>query len=312
MRKIWIVRYEAFLDSHEERFNSFEEAKLFARETIVKHHKMSEVIEDIRIGRRKKFRAALSDFLQRFHSDPLFPYDKSDYPSDDPDDYDEDIPDDIVFGEDLDYGDTDYDYYSPEDYLEEDDTEREIELLWDINDMFFMDDEDEIYIYDTPLLYVKLYPRTLTGGSSNPLIVLAALRKRTLDPESYDPSNFEPDEPEPLSPRTAYRHIKLLSDLGYVLKRNEHGFTLVGKTAPKKHIKFGTSAYPVMLLEALESADRPLTQGEIIDEIKERYNGTVIHRKAIGRLIGGLIELGCEIEHTKAGYRLTKTLIRVI
>ena len=37
---------------------------------------------------------------------------------------------------------------------------------------------------------------------------------------------------------------------------------------------------------------------EIIEEIKSRYNGTTIHRKAIGNIIKELIELEFNIEHS--------------
>ena len=93
----------------------------------------------------------------------------------------------------------------------------------------------------------------------------------------------------------------MLRDLGYVITKKESGFAIEGKTAPK-NIKFGKSAYPIMVLDVLENADKPLLQREIIEEIKNTYHGTTIDRKAIGNIINELRKLGYNIEHTREGY----------
>ena len=109
-----------------------------------------------------------------------------------------------------------------------------------------------------------------------------------------------------ISEKTIRRHIELLRNLGYQINKNEHGFTLEGKTMPNKNVKFGTSAYPLILLRILQQCTffRP-DQALIISLFRAEY-GCKVNRKAVGRNIKGLRELGYNIEHTKEGYKLIK------
>ena len=74
------------------------------------------------------------------------------------------------------------------------------------------------------------------------------------------------------------------------------GFTITPETI------HGTSAYPLLILKQLN--DEPQTQQEIIDAIAKEY-GCVIDRKAVGRHIDLLKELGYNIQHDQDGYTLS-------
>ncbi len=324
MKKVWIVKYQTPGRTDTESFDSFEEAKFFARKLISKYSEVPEYLDDLREGRRKKYRAAIADFFEKYFKDPHFPYSEADIPSDDADDYEEKAPEGMLFGADVDEDDfeTDYDYDSPEDYFAEDDFYSPIssdgmgaddsELLALPNfstNLVLGIDEDEEYEYDENRLFLNIRSMVLPGGSSNPVLILSKLKNgRHITPKDYkDEYNYAEaygiEEKPPMSMRTVYRHIEMLRDLGYVITKEEGGFTLEGKTAPKTNIDFGTSAYPIMLLDVLEEAEKSLLQEDIISAILKKYHVS-IHRKTIGRLINGLIDLGYYIEHTREGYVL--------
>ncbi len=326
MRKIWIVEYETLEEEKTRSFESFNSAKLFARKLISKHSEAPEYLDDLRNGHRKKYRTAIADFFEKYFNDPHFPYTEADIPSGDANDYEEQAPAGMIFGDDLDEDDdaTNYVYESPDEYFEEDEF---FACIGDGNDwmntgcfeqcdlpaietnLILAGDENETYKYNEDTLSIKIYKKLCTGGRSNPIMILAELKSGYhINPENYkDDEEYEDaygvGEKAPMSMRTVYRHIKLLRDLGYVIIKKEGGFSLEGKTAPK-NIKFGTSAYPIMILQILEDAENPLQQSEIIERVQKRFNGTTIHRKAIGNSIKDLIELEYKIEHTKEGYVL--------
>lgn len=318
MKKVWTVCYQLPGITKTQSFDSFEEAKLFARRLISKHSEIPEYLDDVRDGRRKKYRAAIADFFEKYFKDPHFPYTDADIPSDNADDYKEEVPDGMIFGKDVDEDDfeTDYDYDSPEEYFEEDEFESPISSdgmgAGDYNTIELPDfstnlvlglDEDEEYEYEEDALYLRITSKIRTGGRSNPVIILSRLKSgHGVTPKDFDCTDWDDeDEEEQMRGRTVYRHIKMLRDLGYIINKKERGFTLEGKTAPN-NVKFGKSAYPIMILDVLENADKPLLQKGIIEEIKNTYHGTTIHRKAIGNIIDELRELGYNIEHTREGY----------
>lgn len=67
--------------------------------------------------------------------------------------------------------------------------------------------------------------------------------------------------------------------------------------------KWGNSAYPIMVLRALEKV--PKSQAQIIAFIESEYSVT-IGRKAVGNHIQLLNDLGFEIQHNKKGYYVIK------
>lgn len=70
-----------------------------------------------------------------------------------------------------------------------------------------------------------------------------------------------------------------------------------------EHINYGKSAYPLMILRVLD--DTPKTQEEIIREVYERYD-TKMERKAVGRHLKLLQDMGFPVHKSKDGYHIGK------
>lgn len=68
---------------------------------------------------------------------------------------------------------------------------------------------------------------------------------------------------------------------------------------------WGTSSYPLLILRTLENSQEPLDQQRIISRIEATYD-TTIERKAIGRNITLLKDLGYDIQHNGDGYFIPK------
>ena len=66
-----------------------------------------------------------------------------------------------------------------------------------------------------------------------------------------------------------------------------------------EQINYGTSAYPLMVWNALQ--EEPQTHEQLIDSIWQQYN-TVIERKAVGRHLKLLENLGFPLLHNSEGY----------
>lgn len=64
---------------------------------------------------------------------------------------------------------------------------------------------------------------------------------------------------------------------------------------------WGTSSYPLLILRTLENSQEPLDQQRIISHIEATCD-TTIERKAIGRNITLLKDLGYDIQHNSEGY----------
>ncbi len=68
---------------------------------------------------------------------------------------------------------------------------------------------------------------------------------------------------------------------------------------------WGTSSYPLLILRILENSQTPLDQQQIISRIESAYD-TKIERKAIGRNVSLLKDLGYDIQHNGDGYFIPK------
>lgn len=68
---------------------------------------------------------------------------------------------------------------------------------------------------------------------------------------------------------------------------------------------WGTSSYPMLILRTLENSQESLDQQQIISRIENTYY-TKIERKAIGRNITLLKDLGYDIQHNSEGYFIPK------
>ena len=102
MKKVWIVKYQTPGRTNTKSFDTFNKAKLFARKLISKYSEVPQYLDDLRDGKRKKYRAAIADFFEKYFKDPHFPYSEADIPSDNGDDYEEKAPEGMIFGNDVD------------------------------------------------------------------------------------------------------------------------------------------------------------------------------------------------------------------
>jgi biotin operon repressor len=104
--------------------------------------------------------------------------------------------------------------------------------------------------------------------------------------------------------KTIGRHLALLRNLGYPIRHNVDGYYCEGNFSdPQAGIEYKSSAYPLMVLQVLNST--PKTQAAIIRAVQEKY-GKKIDRKAIHRNLNLLIELGYPVEKCDKGYSLNK------
>lgn len=71
---------------------------------------------------------------------------------------------------------------------------------------------------------------------------------------------------------------------------------------------WGTSSYPLLILRTFENSSNPLDQQRIISHIEAAYD-TTIERKAVGRNITLLKDLGYDIQHNSEGYFIPKKAI---
>ncbi len=109
-----------------------------------------------------------------------------------------------------------------------------------------------------------------------------------------------------ISEKTIRRHIELLRNLGYEINKNGQGFILGGDVRPVKKGKLGTSAYPLILLRILQGLNFYCPkQAAIVVFFRADY-GCRINRKAVGRNIKGLRELGYNIVRIDGGYKLNQ------
>ena len=98
--------------------------------------------------------------------------------------------------------------------------------------------------------------------------------------------------------------------------KKEYSFQFYVDRAPRNKFKemqmtltplqyWGTSSYPMLILRTLENSQEPLDQQQIIAHIEAVYD-TAIERKAIGRNITLLKDLGYNIQHNSNGYFIPK------
>ena len=99
-------------------------------------------------------------------------------------------------------------------------------------------------------------------------------------------------------------------------ENKEYCFEFYVDRAPKNKLRelqmtltplqyWGTSSYPLLILRTLENSQEPLDQQQIISRIENAYD-TKIERKAIGRNITLLKDLGYDIQHNGDGYFIPK------
>jgi hypothetical protein len=94
--------------------------------------------------------------------------------------------------------------------------------------------------------------------------------------------------------------------MGFPVQHGPDGYYYGGEACdPKSDIKYGPSAYPLMICEVLDGT--PKTQTAIAQAVQEKY-GTKIDRKAVGRHLELLGALGFRVRKGKDGYYLGEAI----
>lgn len=142
------------------------------------------------------------------------------------------------------------------------------------------------------------------GSSAYPLMVLFALREEPATQNQIARRILEIWETV-IDRKAIGRHLQLLQDLGLPVQHGPEGYYYDGDLGtPKFDVKFTPSAYPLLILQVLDSI--PKTQTAIIKEIQEKY-GAKIDRKAVVRHLELLKALGVDLlQKGKDGYYLGK------
>lgn len=100
--------------------------------------------------------------------------------------------------------------------------------------------------------------------------------------------------------KSAGRHLQLLKNLGYPVQHCPEGYYREGtQQAPDLTVSYSASAYPLMVLLALDST--PKSQSQIAQLLRDTY-GVTIERKAVGRHLANLQAMGYPIVKTNTGY----------
>lgn len=141
------------------------------------------------------------------------------------------------------------------------------------------------------------------GTSAYPLLVWWALRKAPQTQNQIIRTIHETWDTV-IDRKAVGRHLQLLQDLGFPVQKCAEGYYREGENhEPQTDIKYTPSAYPLLILQALD--DTPKTKAAIIQFVQEKY-GTKIDRKAVGRHLELLEALGILVKKCEGGYYLGK------
>ena len=274
MKKFWILQWETVPGDgeHRDKFTKLDDAKKAFRQKISQFVNLDEFFGDLdpRAGK----------FLHSYLSDPEFPRTA------------EDVPEEY---EDPEHGrlnifscgiDLEYPYYAYP--------------CLDTN-LVLDSSSDDSYRFDFHYNYPEeaegkgiteltmcIYMHIDYGNSAHPLMIWDALRK---EPKTQDQiiSGIYDVWQVTVDRKTVGRHLKTLKELGFPICHNASGYYYDGEfTKHEEGTKFGTSAYPLMILLVWDGARQ--THAEIAQKVFERF-GVKLERKAIGRHLSMLREM---------------------
>ena len=141
------------------------------------------------------------------------------------------------------------------------------------------------------------------GTSAYPLLVWWAVRKEPQTQNQIVRTIYEAWDTV-IDRKAVGRHLQLLQDLGFPVQHGPNGYYYNEEPGtPKTDIKYSSSAYPLLILQALDHT--PKTQTAIIRSIQEKF-GSSIDRKAVRRHLDLLNELGLPVVKCDEGYYLGK------
>lgn len=137
------------------------------------------------------------------------------------------------------------------------------------------------------------------GTSANPLLVWNVLDNTPRTQDQIARKILLEWDTE-IDRKAVGRHLQLLQDLGYPIRRCPEGYYCEGEpTAPKTDIRYSPSAYPLLILKVLDAV--PKTKRQIKQAIEETY-GVKIDRKAVARNLDLLAAFGYPIQSQNNGY----------
>ena len=286
MKEVWKCQWETIPGDGEqvEVFPTLAAAKLAMRQKIVESIDLKEYTADLD--------PRVAQFLENYFSDPQFPRDEADVPAE----YEEPERGELI----LDAGFITWDY--PYDAYPKLDTNL---VLTDRNDgeyrfMFYYVYPEEATGNGVTELSITIASHIDYGTSAYPLMVLFALREEPATQNQIARRILEIWETV-IDRKAIGRHLQLLQDLGLPVQHGPEGYYYDGDLGtPKSDVKFTPSAYPLLILQVLDSI--PKTQTAIIKEIQEKY-GAKIDRKAVARHLELLKALGVDLlQKGKDGY----------
>lgn len=290
MKEVWKCQWETIPGDGEqvEVFPTLAEAKQAMRQKIAESIDLNEYIADLD--------PYAARFLGNYLSDPQFPIDDTEVPAE----YEEPECGELT----LDSSFITWDY--PYDAYPKLDTNL---VLEDSNDSTYRFE----FAYEYPEeatgsgvtgLSIRIDPHMDYGTSAYPLMVLFALREEPATQNQIARRILEIWETV-IDRKAIGRHLQLLQDLGLPVQHCPDGYYYDGDLGtPKSDVKFTPSAYPLLILQVLDSI--PKTQTAIIKEIQEKY-GAKIDRKAVVRHLELLKALGVDLlQKPDIGYYIFK------
>ncbi len=287
-------------------FNSLEEVNRFVRDIISKHVDLSSYIEELKSYGNYKYFFDRAEFLKRYIEDPSFPSGKADFPLESPEDYDDEPYIKECFDE---FEDFDL----SEERLVLDNAEIDFRsdfVLPDPNSFYSFYNGEMRVSFNEQLDILIVQEQEEWEPSAYPIMVLKVLSNAADVNESLSQEEigemvgrdfFDYDYRDVSSPKTLHRNIvgriiKMLRNLGFTITRSKEGYLLdrscMNESPSIKEGSFGSKANSVMVLLVLQSADLPLTRGEIAEKIKERF-----HHKIDVKTVGRNVELLQDLEY---------------
>lgn len=284
MKEVWMCRWETVPGDgeHLENFPTLAAAKKAMRQKISQCVNLEEYLGDLD--------PAASQFLGRYLSDPEFPRSEEDVPEE----YEE-----PERGE-LDLFASGITWKYPYDAYPVIETNLVLEESSDdqFRFNFWYQYPEEADGKGVTELTLRIDQVIEYGTSAYPLMVLRALQETPQTQEQI--VRMILDMWDTVIDRKAVgRHLQLLQDLGFPVQKSKDGYYCGGEPCdPKAGVKYGTSAYPLMILQVLDRT--PKTQAAIIQAVQGKY-GTKIDRKAVSRHLKLLKELGFWVEQSQDG-----------
>lgn len=289
MKEVWMCQWETIPGDgeHLEKFPTFAEAKKAMRQKISQCMDLSEYLADLDPN--------AANYLRNYLSDPDFPYRKEDAPED----YEEPEHGELILDANYISWDYPYDAYPRlhTDLVLDDGDKGEFEFH------FWYEHLEKAPENGAKGMSIRIYSEIDYGTSAYPLMILRVLSDTPKTQDQIIQSIWEWYDKK-IDRKAVGRHLKLLQDMGFPVQHSPEGYYISSEfREPEQNIKYGTSAYPLMVSQVLGKT--PQTKTAIIHAVQQKY-GTKIDRKAVGRHLELLDALGYNIQKCEDGYFITE------